>query len=181
MYIVNQRKGTLTVIYTEVNILCIMWILLWQMSFCILDILFDHLSCLCNTFYGFSALVGCWSSVFIRSIIYKILNVCPVFAVCGTVGILFNHTSWMTVVNLKDRPKSVRNRYLIEVFDGRFLYHLAFWSFLLCIVFFIGLSQISSLFSCYGWIFLSNLYQTIGMNRSNLLSCIYINILHLFV
>ena len=28
-------------------------------------------------FYDLSALVGCWSSVFIRRIIYKFLNVCP--------------------------------------------------------------------------------------------------------
>ena len=28
-------------------------------------------------FYDLSALVGCWSSVSIRRIIYKFLNVCP--------------------------------------------------------------------------------------------------------
>ena len=28
-------------------------------------------------FYDLSALVGCWSSVYIRRIIYKFLNVCP--------------------------------------------------------------------------------------------------------
>ena len=33
--------------------------------------------CLCTTFYGLSALVGCRSSVSIRRIIYKYLNVCP--------------------------------------------------------------------------------------------------------
>ena len=38
---------------------------------------FYHLTCLCNNFYGLSALVGCWSSAFIRRIIYKFLNVCP--------------------------------------------------------------------------------------------------------
>ena len=40
--------------------------------------------------YCISALVGCWSAVFIR-IIYKFLNVCPfdntAFAVGGKVGI----------------------------------------------------------------------------------------------
>ena len=52
---------------------------------------FYHLTCLCNNFYGLSALVGCWSLVFIRRIIYKFLNVCPFdytgFAVSGKVGI----------------------------------------------------------------------------------------------
>ena len=33
--------------------------------------------CLCTTFYDLSTLVGCWSSVSIRRIIYKFLNVCP--------------------------------------------------------------------------------------------------------
>ena len=50
-----------------------------------------HLNtCLCNTFYDLSTLVGCWSSVYIRRIIYTFLNVCPVdytaFAVSGKVG-----------------------------------------------------------------------------------------------
>ena len=50
-----------------------------------------HLTFLCNNFYGLSALVGCWSSVFIRRIIYKFLNMCPfdytAFAVSGKVEI----------------------------------------------------------------------------------------------
>ena len=29
----------------------------------------------------------------------------------------FNHTSWMTLLASTDRPKSVRNRCIIEVFD----------------------------------------------------------------
>ena len=44
---------------------------------------FYHLSCLCNHFYGLSTLVGCWSSVFIRSIIYKVLNVLLITQFCG--------------------------------------------------------------------------------------------------
>ena len=52
---------------------------------------FDHLKCLCNTFYGLSALVDCWSSTFVRRIIYKFLNICPfdytAFAVRGKTGI----------------------------------------------------------------------------------------------
>ena len=65
--------------------------LLWRMSLYIFDILFFHFTCLCNNFYGLSALVGCWSSAFIRKIIYKFLNACPfdytAFAVSGKVGI----------------------------------------------------------------------------------------------
>ena len=37
---------------------------------------FYHLTCLCNNFYGLSALVGFWSSIFIRRIIYIFFNVC---------------------------------------------------------------------------------------------------------
>ena len=52
---------------------------------------FHHLTCLCNNCYDLSALVGCWSSAFIRMIIYKFSNVCPFdyasFAVSGKVGI----------------------------------------------------------------------------------------------
>ena len=33
----------------------------------------------------------------------------------------FNHTSWMTVVTPTDRPKSVRNRCVIEGFGGVFV------------------------------------------------------------
>ena len=47
---------------------------------------------LCNNFYGLSILVACWSSAFIRRIIYKLLNVRPfdytAFGVSGKVGIL---------------------------------------------------------------------------------------------
>ena len=52
---------------------------------------FYHLTCLCNNFYGVSALVGCWSLTFIRRIIYIFLNICPfdytAFVVSGKVGI----------------------------------------------------------------------------------------------
>ena len=49
--------------------------LLWRMSLYILIYCFYHLTCLCNNFYGLSALVGSWSSALIRKIIYKFLNV----------------------------------------------------------------------------------------------------------
>ena len=43
-------------------------------------------------FYELSTLVGCWSSVYIRRIIYKFLNVCPfdytAFVISGKVGYL---------------------------------------------------------------------------------------------
>ena len=38
----------------------------------------------------------------------------------------FNHTSWMTVVTPTDRPKSVRNRCVIEVFGGVFVLSIGF-------------------------------------------------------
>ena len=66
--------------------------LLWWCLYIFLIYCFYHLTCLCNDFYGFSALVGCWSSAFIRRIIYKFSNVSSfdytAFAVSGKVGIL---------------------------------------------------------------------------------------------
>ena len=66
--------------------------LLWRMYIYLFWIYcFYHLTCLCDNFYGLSALVGCWSSFFIKRIIYKFLNVYPfdntAFAVSGKVGI----------------------------------------------------------------------------------------------
>ena len=61
------------------------------MSLYIFDILLYYYIYLCNTFYDLSALVGCWSIVPIRRIIYNFLNVCPfdyrAVAVGGKVGI----------------------------------------------------------------------------------------------
>ena len=73
------------------------------------------------------------------------------------------HTSWVAVVTPTDRPKSVRNCCLIEVFYGVVcVVTLPFWhfcwcrgfchrtgSYLLLFVFAIQLHQISSLFSSY--------------------------------
>ena len=83
-----------------------------------------HLCLTCNDFYDLSAWGGCWLVVYIRRFIYKFfkrvsfwLNGC-----CGLVGRWarkpVNHTSWVTVVTPTDRPKSVRNRCLIELFCG---------------------------------------------------------------
>ena len=60
-------------------------------------------------FYYLSARGGCWCVVFIRRLIYKILNVCPfdytAVAGSGQFGPVnqVNHTSWMAVVTQTDR------------------------------------------------------------------------------
>ena len=83
-----------------------------------------HLCFTCIDFYDLSAWGGCWFDVYIRRFIYKFLNVCPfdytAVAGSGKVGPVnqVNHTSWVDVVTPTDRPKSVRNRCLIELFCG---------------------------------------------------------------
>ena len=78
-------------------------------------------------FYDLSAWCGCWFVVYIRSFIYKFLNVCPFdyTAVAGSAKVgpvnQLNHTSWVAVVTPTDRPKSVRNRFVIELFLWRWL------------------------------------------------------------
>ena len=65
-----------------------------------------------------------------------------------TVSYWFNHTSGVTAVTPTDRPKSVRNRCVIEVFGGVFMLSRCFWDFSGSVgAFVIGLSQISSFFS----------------------------------
>ena len=65
----------------------------------------------------------------------------------------FNHTSGVTAATPTDRPKSVRNRSVIEVFGGVIMLSRCFLDFSFGVgVLVIGLSQIPSLFSC-------NLYQ----------------------
>ena len=60
--------------------------------------------------------------MFLRRFIYEFLNVCPfdytAVAGNGNVGPVnqVNHTSWLAVVTPTDRPKSVRNRFVIELF-----------------------------------------------------------------
>ena len=59
-----------------------------------------------------------------------------------------NHTSWVAVVNPTDRPKSVRNRCVIELFcDVVYVVILPFYNSAGVEAFVIGLSQISSFFS----------------------------------
>ena len=70
---------------------------------------------------------GCWFVVYIRRFIYKFLRVCPfdytVLTGSGKVGPVnqVNHTSWVAVVTPTDRPKSVRNRCVIEFFMALFI------------------------------------------------------------
>ena len=61
----------------------------------------------------------------------------------------FNHTSWVAVVTTTGRPKSVRNRNVIEVFGGVVLSR-CFLDFSVGVGDFVkGLSQTSSFFSQY--------------------------------
>ena len=75
-------------------------------------------------FYDLSALVGCWSSVSIGKIIYKFLNVFhfdyTAVAVSGKVVRDLTTSVAVTAVTPTDRPKSVRNLCVIEVFGGVF-------------------------------------------------------------
>ena len=60
----------------------------------------------------------------------------------------FNHTSWEAIVTPTDRPKSVRNRCVIEVFGGVFVLSRCFLDSSVGVgAFVIGLSQITSFFS----------------------------------
>ena len=98
-----------------------------------------HLCFTCIDFYDLSAWGGCWFDVYIRRFIYNFLNVCPfdytAVAGSGKVGPVnqVNHTSWVAVVTPTDRPKSVRNRCLIELFCGVVcVVTLPFWHFRGC-------------------------------------------------
>ena len=54
----------------------------------------------------------------------------PKFFLCTLVSL--NLTSWVAFVTPTNRPKSVRDRCVIEVFGGGFVIHFAFWNFILC-------------------------------------------------
>ena len=91
-----------------------------------------------------------------KEVIYNFLNVCP-FDYTAAVGCWkvrpvnqVNHTSRVAVVAPTDRPKSVRNRCVIELFLSLFvLSHCPFDISVGVGGFVIGLSQISSFFSSY--------------------------------
>ena len=58
-----------------------------------------------------------------------------------------NHTRWVAVVTPTDRPKSVRNRCVIELFVALFVLSFCPFDYSACVgTFVIGLSQISSFF-----------------------------------
>ena len=92
---------------------------------------FPCVACMYNVFKGaferclcLSAWGGCCFVVYIRRFIYKFLKVCPfdytAVSGSGKVGPVnqVNHTSLVAVVTPNDRPTSVRNRCLIELFCG---------------------------------------------------------------
>ena len=59
----------------------------------------------------------------------------------------FNHTKWVAIVTQTDRPKSLRDRCVIEVFGGFRVLWSCFLDFSVDVgAFVIGLSQISSFF-----------------------------------
>ena len=91
----------------------------------------------CIDFYDLSAWGDCCIVVYMRRFIYKFLNLWPV-AGSGKVGPVnqVNHTSWVAVVTPTDRPKSVRNRSVIELFSGVVcLVTLLYWYFCWCMGF----------------------------------------------
>ena len=70
---------------------------------------------------------------------------------------VFNHNfnSWVVIDTPTDRPKSVRNHCVIEVFGGVFVLSRCFLDFSVGVgALFIGLSQISFFFSLYMYIFI---------------------------
>ena len=102
-----------------------------------------HLCFTCIDFYDLSAWGGCWFVVYIRRLIYICFNACPfdytAVAKSGKVGPVnqFNHTSWVAVVTPTNRPKSVHNRCVIELFCGVVcVVTLPFWHFCWCRGFF---------------------------------------------
>ena len=97
-----------------------------------------HPCCTCIDFYNLSAWGGCWFAVYIRRFTYKFLNVS--FWLHGWCGEWegwarkpVNHTSWVALVTPTDRPKSVRNRCVIELFCGIVcVVTWPFWHFCWC-------------------------------------------------
>ena len=110
---------------------------------------------LCVDFYDLSVWCGCWFVVYIRRFIYKFLNVCPFdyTAVAGSGKVARKpvyHTSLVAVVTQTDRPKSVRNWSLIELFVALFVLLLCPFDISVGIgAFVIGLGQISSFLSLH--------------------------------
>ena len=96
-----------------------------------------------------------------KEVYFQILNVCS-FDYTGHAGSgkarpvnQVNHISWVAVVTLTDRPKSVRNRCVIELFTALFVLSLCPFDISAGVgAFDIGLSQISFFFSLYSRLFI---------------------------
>ena len=91
-----------------------------------------------------------------KEVYLQIFNVCPfdytAVAGSGKVGPVnqVNHTNWVAIVNPTDRPKSVRNRCVIELFVALFVLSLCTFDSSAGVgAFVIGLGQISSFFSSH--------------------------------
>ena len=95
-----------------------------------------YLYCLCIDLYDHSAWYGC-CLLSISGGWFTNLFKCVSFCLHGCCGKRegwarnpVNHTSWVTVATPTDRPKSVRNRCLIELFCGVVcVVALPFWHF----------------------------------------------------
>ena len=78
-------------------------------------------------YYDLSTLVGCWSSVYIR--IFKCVSFW-LHGFCGKMEFRYSLSGLTTpvgwLVTPTDRPKSVRNRFVIEVFGGVFVLSIGF-------------------------------------------------------
>ena len=105
------------------------------------------------SFLGLSAWCGCWVCCLYQEVyLQTFLNVCPfdcrlLRGVGRWARKPVNHTIWVDVVTPTDRPKSVRNRRVIEPFVALFVLSLyPFVNFVGIGAFVIGLSQISSFF-----------------------------------
>ena len=80
----------------------------------------------------------------------------------------FYHTSWVDVVTQNDRPKSVRNRCVVEVFGGVFVWSSWFFDFLWVKWFLIiGPSQISSFHRTPTSVTLSRVLLRVGPRTDN--------------
>ena len=121
------------------------------MSLYIFDILIYYIYVCVPHFYDLSALVGCWSSVSIRRIIYNFLNVCPIdytaVSVSGKVERsrtdLTTAVGWLLLLQLIVLSRSAINRCVIAVF----VLSRCFLDFSVGVgAFVIWLSQISSFF-----------------------------------
>ena len=108
---------------------------------------------MCIDFYDLSAWCGCclYKEVYLQifECVSFLLHTC-----CGEwegwARKPVNHASWMTVVTPSDRPKSVRNCYIIELFGDFFVLSCCPFDISVGVrAFVIRLSKISSFFSVH--------------------------------